>query len=186
MEPTSLSLLERLQRPQQQAAWERFVQLYSPLLAVWARKLGQYGSEAEDLIQDVFTLLVQKLPEFHYDPGKRFRAWLWTVTVNKCRERQRRRQPVEATETVLAEVATVDHTEAVDEEEYRSYLVRRILELMKSEFQQETWRAFWECTTNGRPAAEVAAELGVSVNAVHLAKSRVLRRLRRELDGLLD
>jgi RNA polymerase sigma-70 factor (ECF subfamily) len=60
------------------------------------------------------------------------------------------------------------------------------LELMRNEFEEPTWRACFECTVNDRPAAEVARELGLSVNAVYVAKSRVLRRLRQELDGLWE
>jgi RNA polymerase sigma-70 factor (ECF subfamily) len=188
MQTTPLSLLERLRRSDEQAAWEHFVRLYSPLLTSWAHKLGQHGQEAEDLVQDVFALLVQKLPEFRYDPQKRFRSWLWTVTVNKCRERLRRRQDVTVgtDEGALAELAGADDTQAMDEAEYRAYLVKRALELMQDAFQAATWKAFWECTVNSRPAAEVAAELGLSENAVYLAKGRVLRRLRQELEGLLD
>ncbi len=76
--------------------------------------------------------------------------------------------------------------EAIGEAEYREYLVRRALELMQAEFQPTTWKAFWECVTANRPAAEVAGELGLTVDAVYAAKSRVLRRLREELEGLLD
>src|ERR1700681_3549129 len=90
MKSTPLSLLERLRGSNEPAAWERFVQLYTPLLCHWARRLGLQGPEAADLVQDVFTLLVQKLPDFRYDPAKRFRGWLWTVTLNRCRELQRR------------------------------------------------------------------------------------------------
>ena len=90
MDSTPVSLLERLRRPAEQAAWERFVRLYTPLLCQWARRLGLRGADAADLVQDVFVVLVQKLPEFRYDPRRRFRGWLWTVTLNKWRERRRR------------------------------------------------------------------------------------------------
>jgi RNA polymerase sigma-70 factor (ECF subfamily) len=86
MNTTPVSLLERLRHPDQPAAWERFVELYTPLLCHWARRLGLRGPDGADFVQDVFTVLVQKLPEFRYDPGKRFRGWLWTVTVNTWRE----------------------------------------------------------------------------------------------------
>jgi RNA polymerase sigma-70 factor, ECF subfamily len=187
MQTTPISLLERLRQLPDEAAWERFVQLYSPLLCAWASRLGLSGQEADDLVQDVFTLLVRKLPEFRYDPRKSFRAWLWTVTVNKCRERRRRPAVAlaPATDRDLAEVAGTDERAEIDEAEYRDYLVRRALELMRAEFQPGTWKAFWECTAQGRPAAEVARELGLTENAVYLAKGRVLRRLRKELDGLL-
>jgi RNA polymerase sigma-70 factor (ECF subfamily) len=185
---TPISLLERLRQPRQEAAWERFVQLYTPLLCHWAHKLGLEGQDAADLIQDVFTLLVQKLAEFRYDPGKRFRGWLWTLTRNCCRERLRRQQvPVQpGAPELLSQAATPGVAEEVAEEEYRQYLTRRAMQLMQAEFEQPTWTAFWESVVNERPAAAVAEELGLSENAVYLAKGRVLRRLREELAGLLD
>jgi RNA polymerase sigma-70 factor (ECF subfamily) len=188
MDQTPVSLLERLHRADDQSAWEHFVQLYSPLLCHWARRLGLPGAAAADLVQDVFTVLVQRLPEFRYEPGKRFRGWLWTVTLNCYRQRLRREPPVVLVDdpAALSQMAGGDTTEAVAEEEYRQYLTQRALGLMRAEFQTNTWTAFWECVVNERPAAEVAQELGLTENAVYLAKSRVLRRLRLELEGLLD
>jgi RNA polymerase sigma-70 factor (ECF subfamily) len=184
---TSASLLERLRQPNEQLAWERFVQLYTPLLCQWARHLGFQAQDEADLVQDVFTVLVRKLPEFRHDPNKRFRGWLWTVTANKARERRRRvALPGQAGPDLLAELPAREDAEAISETEYREYLVRRALEVMQAEFQPATWKAFWECVTNERPAAAVAAELDMSIDAVYAAKSRVLRRLRRELEGLLD
>jgi hypothetical protein len=90
---TPASLLERLRRPDEQPAWERFAKLYTPLLCHWAQRLGLNGPEVDDLVQDTFIVLVQKLPEFRYDPRKSFRAWLWTVLANKLHDR-RRRAPV--------------------------------------------------------------------------------------------
>jgi RNA polymerase sigma-70 factor (ECF subfamily) len=188
MTRTPISLLEKLQFIGDQAAWERFVQLYTPLLTHWARRLSLAGPEAADLVQDVFTLLVQKLPDFRYDPGRHFRGWLWTVTLNCCRQKQRRAavplSDADNWERNLESSGSV--TEELAEEEYRQYLTRRALELMQAEFQPATWRAFWKYVVEERPAAEVAAELGMSENAVYLAKGRVLRRLREELAGLLD
>jgi RNA polymerase sigma-70 factor (ECF subfamily) len=84
MNTTSASLLERLRRPVDQAAWERFVRLYTPLLCRWARKAGVPAPEVGDVVQDVFAVLVNKLPEFQYDASRRFRGWLWTITLTKC------------------------------------------------------------------------------------------------------
>jgi RNA polymerase sigma-70 factor (ECF subfamily) len=75
---------------------------------------------------------------------------------------------------------------AFEEAEYRQHLARRALELMQAEFPPATWKACWEVVVAGRPAAEVAAELAISIDSVYAAKSRVLRRLRQELAGLLD
>lgn len=182
---TSASLLERLRRPQDQQSWERFVKLYTPLLFYWARRAGLQEPDAADLVQDVFAVLVEKLPGFTYDRHKSFRGWLRTVLLNKWRNRRRVRTagPLDSDADLPA---APDAADILEEAEYRQHLVGRALELMRSDFQPNTWKAFWECQVNGRPGAEVAAELGMSVGAVYVAKSRVLSRLREELRGLLD
>ena len=187
MNTTSASLLERLRQPGEQDAWGRFVQLYTPLLYCWAHRLGLAEADAADLVQDVFAVLVQKLPEFRYDPGKGFRNWLRTVLLNKWRDQVRRRAPaaVGAPPAALDELPAPDE-EAFGEAEYRRHLVNRAARLMQAEFAPRTWKACWEHVVAGRPAAEVAAELGISVGSVYVAKSRVLCRLRQELDGLLE
>jgi RNA polymerase sigma-70 factor (ECF subfamily) len=188
MNTTSASLLARLRQPADPAAWERFVHLYTPLLCHWARRVGLPSQDVEDFVQDVFTVLVRKLPEFHYQPGQHFRGWLWTVTVNKWRERRRRRTVAvhQAGDGELSALAEADPADEFDEAEYRQYLARQVTQLIQAEFQPNTWKAFWECVVADRPAAEVARELGTTENAVYIAKGRVLRRLRQELDGLLD
>lgn len=184
---TPVSLLERLRQPAAQAAWGEFVDLYTPLLYFWALRLGLQEPDAADLVQDVFLLLYQKLPEFSYEGNKSFRSWLRTVLLNKWRDRQRRAAlPMAPGGAVLAEVPARAEGDEVEEAEYRQHLVSRALEVMQAEFQPTTWRACWEHVVAGRPAADVAQELGITVNAVYLAKSRVLSRLRKELEGLLD
>jgi RNA polymerase sigma-70 factor (ECF subfamily) len=188
MNTTSVSLLERLRQPADQVAWTRFVHLYSPLLYSWARRTGLQESDAADLIQDVFAVLVQKLPEFRYDPAKSFRSWLRTVVLNKWRDRcrQRRTQPIQAGEAILGELPGPAPDGMWDEAEYRQQVLGRALDLLQPEFQPSTWQAFREHGLAGRPAAAVAGELGLSVGAVYAAKFRVLSRLRQELAGLLD
>jgi RNA polymerase sigma-70 factor, ECF subfamily len=188
MNTTSVSLLERLRQPGEAEAWARLVELYTPLLYYWACKMGLQEQDAADLVQDVFTVLVQKLPEFQYDRHKSFRGWLRTILCNKWRDQQRRSAafPCSHDEAALANLAGPDAPEPFWETEYRQQLVGRALELMQAEFQPATWKACWEAVVSGRPAADVAAELGMSVAAVYAAKSRVLRRLRQQLDGLLD
>jgi RNA polymerase sigma-70 factor (ECF subfamily) len=188
MHTTPITLLERLRQPADQAAWDRFVNLYTPLLAHWARRLGQIGPDAEDLLQEVFAVLIRKLPDFQYDRSKRFRAWLWTVTVNKVREKRRRHLlPMQAADVDgLDHVAGPEQAMELDEAEYRQYVIQRALQLIRVEFQPTTWQAFWACVVAGRSAEEAAAEFEMSLGAVYAAKSRVLRRLREDLDGLLD
>jgi len=188
MEPTPASLLERLRQTDVSAAWDRFVDLYTPFLYHCTRRLGLRSEDAADLVQDVFTLLVRKLPEFNYDRDRSFRGWLRTVVLNKWRETQRHRASLPAGDAAPLpdDLASPDGNDAFAEAEYRQHLTARALQIMQAEFQPTTWKACWEHTVAGRPAAAVAAELGISEGAVYVAKHRVLRRLRRELDGLLD
>lgn len=184
MDTTSASLLERLRQPGDRAAWERFVRLYTPLLCLWADRLGRHGQDRDDLVQDVFLILLRELPRFRYRPDGSFRGWLKTVLLNKLREHRRRPAPADG--EALDGLACPDPGDALDETEYRQYLVQRALELLRTEFEPATWQAFWEFVVRGRPGTEVARELGISENAVYLTKGRVLRLLRAELGGLLE
>lgn len=184
---TSASLLERLRQPGQQEAWSRFVDLYTPLLYYWALRTGCQESDAADLVQEVLARLVRKIPEFHYDKQKSFRAWLRTVAHNCWRNLRRgAKLPVEAGAADLRGVAGPENDNPFWETEYQRHLVGRALDLIQEDFQPGTWKAFLACVVDGRPTAAVATELGVSVGTVHAAKSRVLSRLRQELAGLLE
>jgi RNA polymerase sigma-70 factor (ECF subfamily) len=188
MTTTSASLLDQLRAPADQAAWARFAHLYTPLLWQWAVRLGLQPADAADLVQEVFVVLVCKLPEFDYDRDRSFRGWLKTILENKLRDHQRRRsaQVVDAKNPVFSTLAVAAEADAFDEAEYRRYLTGRALHLIQREFQPATWQAFWQLVVLDRPAADVGRELGLTPNAVYQAKFRVLRRLREELRGLLD
>ena len=189
MNTTSATLLDRLIRGTDQEAWERFVELYTPLLLAWCRRIGLSDADAADLAQTVFVLLYEKLPEFRYDPARSFRAWLKTVMLNAWRNQHRKRQLGKENNSAGLDPDLIPDTDPrlqLDEEEYRVHLVRRALMLMQQNFEPTTWKACWEFVVNDRPAQDVAAELGITVNAVYLAKSRVLRNLRQELQVFLD
>lgn len=188
MTTTSQSLLARLSQPDDEDAWRRFVELYEPLLKYWLRRFPLQPADAADLLQDILTALLAALPSFERRPGARFRGWLWTLTLNKYRERSRKlaARPERSGMPEVEQACVESQVVAIEDDEYRQYLVRRSMELLRCEIEPMTWKACWEFVANSRPAVEVAAELGISVNAVYLAKSRVLRRLRVELEGLCD
>jgi RNA polymerase sigma-70 factor (ECF subfamily) len=186
MNTTSMSLLQRLRRPGEERAWERFVHLYTPLLFFWCRRTGLAMEDSRDLVQEVLAHLVRKLPEFEYQPDKSFRGWLRTLTINKWRERGRKKGiSVAVMDAGLSQVPG-DQPDPFEEVEYRRHLVQHAVKIMQSEFEPRTWQACWETVVEGRGAPEVAQELGVSLEVVYAAKSRVLKRLREELAGLLD
>ncbi len=187
MDTTPVSLLERVRARWDQDAWARFVRLYSPLIFFWGRRCGLQAADAADLTQDVLTTLFEKMPDFSYDRHKSFRAWLRTVTLNHWRDRQRRlaTRPLPGDDQQLSELPVAGDLAALEDGEYRQYVVSRALQIMRADFQPATWQAFWEHGVLGRPAAEVAAELGLTVAAIYCARVRVLSRLRQELQGLL-
>lgn len=177
---TSIHLLERVRHPEDEAAWERFVALYSPLLLRWTRRWGLSADEGLDVVQEVLVTLLKQLPEFRYDPTLgRFRGWLKTIAWRQAASRSGR-QLVQA-----GGISSIDppapQDDPAEEIEHRAYLVRRALELMKTDFEDTTWRACWDQTVRGQPAAEVARALGLSEGAVYVAKCRVLKRLREEI-----
>lgn len=186
MHTTPVSLLLRLKQPKAECAWQRFVDLYTPLLFYWARQTGLQSPDDADLVQDVFAVLVEKLPEFSYDGQKSFRGWMRTIMLNRWRD-QRRRLAIVRTQHPGEDLADIPEPEAEAcwEQEHRRLLVARALQLMKTDFEEKTWRACWECVVADRPVAEVAADLGMTANAIYVAKFRVLRHLRRELEGML-
>jgi RNA polymerase sigma-70 factor (ECF subfamily) len=187
VDATSVTLLERLRRPDDQDAWARFVHLYTPLLFQLAKQCGLQPADAADLTQDVFALLVRKLPEFRYDGQKSFRAWLRSVTLNHWRDTRRRAacRP-ERGDGPLSNLVVPDGVELLEEGEYRRMLVARALRIMKADFQPDTWQAFWEHGVEGKSAPAVARALGLTVGAVYAARCRVVARLREELAGFLD
>jgi RNA polymerase sigma-70 factor (ECF subfamily) len=184
---TPLTLLERVRQGGDESAWGRLVELYTPLLFGWARRCGESEHDAADLVQEVFVVLVQTLPTFECSPNGRFRGWLRTLLLNKLRDRKRRQVRADrALAQRSREVELPDVAELFWEEDYRKELARRALELMQAEFAPATWKACWETVVQGRVAREVALELGISENAVYIARCRVLRRLRHELGGLVE
>lgn len=187
MHTTSPTLLERLRRPNEPAAWARFVDLYSPLLYYWARRMGLQEFDAADLVQEIFALLLQKLPDFQYNAERTFRGWLRTVTINKCRERRRQEaNRYKREQANPAPQVADDELDARWDEEYNRAVVGRAIEMLKGEFKPETIQACLAFVVEGKSAAEVAVQFGISEGAVRVAKFRVISRLRQELAGLLD
>jgi len=185
MTETPISLVERLCRHPDEPHWERFVVLFTPPLMRWGNRLGVPAADVEDLLQDVFTTLFRKLPEFQYDPSKSFRAWLWTVFHRQTlawRKRQTRDLPL--TVAHLESLASLDSIAEATEAEYRRALIGRVLQIVQTDFPSLTWQIFWKVTVDGRPGVDVAQEFGVTANAVYLARARVLARLRQELADL--
>ncbi len=191
--PTSVSLLDRLKAAgPDHADWLRFQDIYLPFIRQWLGRVPGLGEDAKDLAQEVFLVLVRELPRFDRRREGSFRAWLRQVTVHKvwAQGKQRRRRPDagrEATDHYFEQLAD-PHGDLAREwdRDHDQHVFQKLLALVQPDFSPTTWEAFRQFAQAGRPAAEVAEELGLSVNAVLQAKSRILRRLREEAGNLLD
>jgi RNA polymerase sigma-70 factor (ECF subfamily) len=182
MDSTSDSLLDRLRRPGDAIAWERFVALYTPLLFQWLRRSGLNDDDAADLVQDVLAKLVVEMPRFDYDPSKSFHGWLRTVAMNCRRDLIKRKSPLPGNN--IENAFAPDPLESFIEREYRQQLAVQAMRILKSDFKQQTWQAVWDLVVENKKATDVARLAGMTIEAVYAAKCRVLARLRRELQGL--
>jgi RNA polymerase sigma-70 factor (ECF subfamily) len=186
---TSHTLLERV-RLRDAAAWRRFVELYGPVVFAWARRASLQTHDAADVVQEVFQAVAGGITRFRLEQsGDTFRGWLRTITLNKVRDQFRNRPNYALGAAAIDELPA--RLAAEDEADSRSgravaELAHRALTLLQTEFETNTWRAFLRTAVDGLSPADAAAELGLSTAAVYKAKSRVLNKLRRELDGLLD
>ncbi len=190
---TATSLIERIKLLDAQA-WQQLVTLYGPLVYSWTRRAGVPPEDARDVVQDVFQSVVRYVSNFHRDQaGDSFRGWLYTITKSKVAEHWRRRQDAQAdggTEAMqrMAQLAEQDSCSTRGEGDASDIggTLRRAMEMIRAEFENQTWQAVWNVVAEGRVPSEVAKELGMSTNAVYVAKSRILRRLREELADLID
>lgn len=194
MDATSVSLLDRLREEPSDVSWARLVDLYSPLIRNWLGRNALFGQDADDQVQEVLLVVFRKLPEFRREPHVgAFRRWLKGITVNCLRRFWRARKARPAATGADDSLAMLDNLEDATSElsllwdrEHDQHVTKQLLTMIENEFEARTWAAFRRVTFDGVPAADVAAELGISANAVFIAKSRVLSRLRQVGDGLLD
>ncbi len=184
-EPSSIStsLLLRL-KSQQPEAWQRLAELYGPVVMHWCLRARLQRVDSEDVVQEVFRTVAAKIESFHREnEGGTFRGWLWMVTRNKVGDHIRRsgRQPAATGGSDVQ--ARLQQLEAASESSSFEVgtLYHSVLKSLRSEFREQTWEAFWQVVIDGLSPAVVADRLGTTPNAVYLAKSRVLRRIREEL-----
>jgi RNA polymerase sigma-70 factor (ECF subfamily) len=174
-------------RGRRAGAWDRLVALYTPLLDAWLTAAGLQPADRDDLTQRVLEILVRQLPAFEHSgrPGA-FRAWLRGITVNLLREFWRAR-PEPGAGPRLEQLSDPDGgLSRLWHEQHDRHVLHALMKLVRPEFSEATWQAFRRQALDGALARVVAAELGLSVNAVLIAKSRVLARLRQEARGLVD
>jgi RNA polymerase sigma-70 factor (ECF subfamily) len=193
---TSLSLLARI-KDREGSAWGRLAELYTPLVRRWCVGWGLQEADAADVMQEVLLSVSRNVHNFKREQtGGSFRSWLRTIAYHKACDIWKQRDALgdggtggsEALQR-LHEIAATRNEPPMSEEndpEEASLLYRRAVALVLTDFEESTATAFWHVVVNGRAPADVAADLGLTTNAVYLAKARVLARLRQEFEGLIE
>lgn len=197
---TSMTLLQRM-RDGDSSGWHRVVELYEPLVVFWCQRRGVPTRDLPDLVQEVWAAAASGIGTFRRDrSADTFRGWLRAITHHKSAEYWRRQAGElspeggsTAHERLQQIAGAVDPAAPGDEsspdpgeQTHHNALFARAMELIRDEFEPTTWQAFWRTAVDGQSAPDVAGEVGISANAVRMAKSRVLRRLRAELGDLID
>lgn len=184
---TSYSLLRRASQ-EQADAWDQIVHLYAPLVYRWCRTWGAQATDAENICQEVFRALLTSLPSFREtDRPESFRAWLKAIARHKMVDQMRvwqRGATACGGGDATVELNQVPDLHDFDQDNETSVelrmLYRQAVELIRSEFSEQDWESFVLVTVDTLSPAETARRLGISVNSVYLAKSRIVKRVREE------
>jgi RNA polymerase sigma-70 factor (ECF subfamily) len=186
---TRPSLLLRLREPQDGEAWNTCVDVYGPLIYGHCRRGGLGHADAEDVTQEVFIRLSTAIRTFEYQPDLgRFRTWLGTVTRNEIKRFLKKQRP----DAILgADVTPVGEIAGAAEDnqwtsEFNAHVLEVALRRCRPRFEKDTWRAFERAWVENCPAAQVAQEMGRTIDWIYVAKSRVLKLLWQEVQELAD
>jgi RNA polymerase sigma-70 factor (ECF subfamily) len=185
---TRASLIVRLRTDADQAAWAEFVEIYRPVVYRLARRKGLQDADADDLAQQVLAAVAGAVRRWDPDPERgKFRAWLNRIAHNLIINTLTRRAPDRAAggDSAADLLACESARDGPDSDllrvEYRREVFQWAARQVRGEFRPDTWEAFWQTAVEGRPPADVAAELGKVVGAIYTARGRVMRRLREKI-----
>jgi RNA polymerase sigma-70 factor (ECF subfamily) len=191
---TRYSLILRLRDRGDAAAWHEFVTLYEPLILRLAARKGLQDADAQDLCQEVFAAVARAIERLDPDPARgTFRGWLSRIARNllvnfltRHRHAPRGSGATSVQELLDAQPSADPSATALFEAEYRRRVFRWAADQVRGEFTPSTWEAFWRTAVEGRRPKDVAAELNLSTGAVYIARSRILARLRQQIEELGD
>ena len=188
---TRHSLIVRLKDPRNDAAWTEFLCVYEPFLLRLVQKQGTPDRYAADVTQQLLLTIAKSVDRWHPD-GKvaSFRRWLGCVArhvVIKFMTRERKQIAGQGGSEFLVQLENItdDSIDAEKIGQYQEELILWATELVRREFREKSWRAFWETEIEGRSVADVSQELGVSTGSVYMSRSRVFARIRNRIEEVL-
>jgi RNA polymerase sigma-70 factor (ECF subfamily) len=188
---TRPSLLVRIRDPRDTIAWGDFIEIYAPLIHSYARTRGLQDADAADVTQEVLQAVAAHAGRFDYDPARgTFRGWLFRVTLNKLRDLVARRKAhaVGSGDTgvheLLAGAAADDSDEQTWDQHHAWRLFLWAAEKARVDFREKTWQAFWRTAVDQQPVEVVSQELRLSAGAIHVARCRVIARVKELLQNV--
>jgi RNA polymerase sigma-70 factor (ECF subfamily) len=180
MRTTCTSLIRRVRDSGDQIAWQEFFNLYQPLVMSYVRKKGASLALTEEVVAEVFAKLVKTMPTFELDHAKgRFRTWMWKVTMSVYVDIVRRGSMEGQTLPLTVDVVSGEQREdGAWIEAYRRHILEEVHRKIKAETAEKTWLCYEEFILKGRTGKEVAAEIGLTANAVCVNANRVFAKVR--------
>jgi RNA polymerase sigma-70 factor (ECF subfamily) len=168
--------------------------LYAPMIRAWLGRYGLPECDLDDIVQTVLAAVVASLPDFQHN-GRvgAFRSWLRTITINSVRQKFRmdhRRLDAPGRHALLDGLGESEDPDSglsrLWDQAHDAHVLQTLMTWAEPEFAATTWQAFRRQVLEEARPDVVAAELGTTINAVLIAKSRVLKRLRNLSRGLVD
>lgn len=166
-----------------QAAWDRIVELHTPLVRAMCARHRLSAADAEDVAATVWLRLVERLGTIR-EPAA-LPGWLATTARNECLQLLRTRNrsmPIEGTDLVADEATTADDW-LVQQERYIA--LRQAFTQLSEKCQRLLSLLF---TEPPMPYTEISAMLGMAVGGIGPNRMRCLEMLRRTalIAALLD
>lgn len=194
MNETSLSLLARIRQTGDSDSWNRLAAIYAPLIHGWLRTYEVSGADADDLVQEVLTVVSQELPKFdHSQRTGAFRSWLRKILVHRLQNYWRDRKqhpPAKGGSSLFEQLHQLEDEKSqlsrIWNEQHDRDVIARLLEVVRPRFQAKTWEAFRRQMFEGQAPAEIAVDLDMKLASVYVARNRVLTAMRKETEGLVD
>ncbi|MEL7498462.1 MAG: sigma-70 family RNA polymerase sigma factor [Planctomycetota bacterium] len=189
---TRASLILRLRRPGDEVAWAEFVEIYQPLIFRLAQSKGLQEADALDLTQEVMARVAKAIDRFDPNPDRgSFRGWISRITRNLVIEflRSKHRRQITADDSSIQQL--IESVPSPSDSQWFNFEYKRQLlfwaaEKIKDSFQETTWQAFWLSSVDQIDIDSVAKTLNLSKGAVYIARSRVMAKLKKKIEGQLD